>query len=436
MSSALAIAGVSAVLRDLLNDGLINHNVAGVVGSSVAVSVGPPDRVVMNGATETAQLNLFLYQIAPNSGWANRDLPSRDGAGRTRLTNRALALDLHYLLSAYSGADLHGEILLGYGAQLLHETPVLSRAAIRTALNPSPSVGTILPPALRALADCGLAEQVEQIKILPDYLDGEEMSRLWSSTQSSFRPSAAYRVSVVLIEAPRPTSSALPVLSRGPVDPGTGRDRGVFVEPSLVPRLPTLERVEGVGGLALVQLGQSVTLAGHHLAGSSREVVLRNDRFGIDETLSAVAGSENDSISFTIPGASASDFPVGVYEVFARLVAPGESDPRSTNSLSLLIAPDLAGLPMTVTSDPSGTASFIATFTPELRAGQSVDLVLGQQAYRPQAFAAPTGALNFSIPEAPLGNHLARLRIDGIESPIIDRTATPPVFLDQRIEIT
>ena len=31
--------------------------------------------------------------------------------------------------------------------------------------------------------------------------------------------------------------------------------------------------------------------------------------------------------------------------------------------------------------------------------------------------------------------HLARLRIDGIDSPIIDRTATPPRFLNQRIEI-
>ena len=29
MSTALAVAGVTAVLRDLLNDGLINHNVSG-----------------------------------------------------------------------------------------------------------------------------------------------------------------------------------------------------------------------------------------------------------------------------------------------------------------------------------------------------------------------------------------------------------------------
>ncbi|MEQ8651704.1 MAG: DUF4255 domain-containing protein [Kiloniellales bacterium] len=436
MSNALAIAGVTAVLRDLLNDGLINHNVAGVVGSTVSVSVGPPDRVLSNGDSETSQLNLFLYQVTPNSGWRNEALPSRDGSGRNRLTNPPLALDLHYLLSAYSGADLHGEILLGYGAQLLHETPVLSRAAIRTALTPSPDVGTTLPPALRALADCGLAEQVEQIKITPNQLDGEQMSQLWSATQSSYRPSAAYRASVVLIEAVEPSVAALPVLSRGPVDPLSGRDRGVAVQSGLVPALPTLESVQPAGSQTVVQLGQSVTLSGHHLAGSGREVVLRNDRFGIDETIAANAGSADDAIVFTIPPAAAADVPVGIYEVFARLTRPGESDPRVTNSLSLLIAPEISGLPISIPADGAGTASFSLAFTPSLRAGQSVDLLLGQAAVQPEAFTAPVASLDFVIDEAPLGDHLARLRIDGIESPIIDRSATPPVFLNRRIEIT
>ena len=82
-----------------------------------------------------------------------------------RLTNAPLALDLHYLLSVYSSGDLHAEILLGYAMQLLHEMPVLTRDAIRTALNPSPDVGTSLPPALRALVDSGLEDQVELIKL-------------------------------------------------------------------------------------------------------------------------------------------------------------------------------------------------------------------------------------------------------------------------------
>ena len=42
-------------------------------------------------------------------------------------------------------------------------------------------------------------------------------------------------MSVVLIEARKTTRNALPVLSRGPVDVSTGKDFGVFVNPSILP---------------------------------------------------------------------------------------------------------------------------------------------------------------------------------------------------------
>src|SRR5439155_2044061 len=187
VSSVLAIAGVTAVLRDLLNDGIINHNVSGILGSTVTVSALPPDRILSESGTESAQLNLFLHQVTPNLGWRNEGLPSRDDTGRIRLANPPLALDLHYLLSAYSAGDLDGEILLGFAMQLLHETPSLTRDAIRTALIPSPDAGATLPPALRALADCGLDSQVEQIRIRPEYLNTEEISKLWTAIQSHYR---------------------------------------------------------------------------------------------------------------------------------------------------------------------------------------------------------------------------------------------------------
>lgn len=155
MSSALAIAGVTAVLRDLLNDGLINNDATGVLGATVSVTAGPPDRVIpANGGTESTQLNLFMYHVTPNSGWRNERFPTHDASGNQRLSNAPLAINLHYLLSAHGSEDLHGEILLGYAMQLLHEMPILSRKAIRKALDPSPPIGgTALPSALKALAD-------------------------------------------------------------------------------------------------------------------------------------------------------------------------------------------------------------------------------------------------------------------------------------------
>src|SRR5215813_1058101 len=128
------------------------------------------------------------------------DLPSRSAVTGERLSNAPLALDLHYVLTAYGKADFQAEILLGYAMHLLHERPVLDRAAIRRALNPSPLDVSMLPPAFQALTASDLADQVELIKITPATMSSDDMSKLWAAIQSHYRPSSAYQVSVVLIE--------------------------------------------------------------------------------------------------------------------------------------------------------------------------------------------------------------------------------------------
>jgi Pvc16 N-terminal domain len=442
MSTALAIAGVTAVLRDRLNDGLINHNISGTLGSSVTVSVLAPDRVVPASGNEASQINLFLYLVTPNPGWRNEELPSRDTTGRLRLSNPPLALDLHYLLSVYSSGDLHAEILLGYAMQLLHEMPVISRDLIRIALNPSPDVGTTLPPALRALVDAGLEDQVELIKLTPQYLNTEEMSKLWTAMQSHFRPTAAYTASVVLIQSQQPTRAPLPVLSRGRVDPVTGRDRGVVVNPELVPAVPTLSAIVPPLHQPVARIDDTIDLRGHHLAGSNREVQLVNDRFDIDLIIPALAPPAEGAdalVQFTLAAALAATLPVGVYGVTVRVVRPGETDPRETNRLSMVLAPQMTNLPLAVTRDGAGTANFAIDVVPTLRAGQTAILALGQQEFVSQNAGSPAASLVFSIPEAPVGSHLARLRIDAIESPIIDLSQEPPAtptFLNQRVVIS
>lgn len=434
MSSALAIAGVTAVLRDLLNDGLINHNVSGVLGSTVSVSALPPDRVVPVNGTENTQLNLFLHQVSPNLGWRNEGLPSRDGAGRTRLNNPPLALDLHYLLSAYGAEDLHPEILLGYAMQLLHETPVLSRSAITTALNPSPPVGTTLPPALRALAGCGLADQLEQIRITPEYLNTEEMSKLWTAVQSHYRPTAAYVATVVLIESTLPAHATLPVLSRGPRDLASGRDRGIVAEPSLLAPLPTLESVVPASLQPAAAVGATVDITGHHLDGASAAVILSNDRFQIVAEAAIAAGGSANAAKFTVP-----DLPVGFYQLALRVLRPGESQPRTSNQLALVIGPEITtALPIDVPRDGAGTATVALDFHPQARPRQQVSLLLGTREILAPPIEVATGTLSFVVPDAPAGDPFLflRLRVDGVESPIIDRLAKPPVFFDHRVNIT
>jgi hypothetical protein len=425
VSSALAIAGVTAVLRDLLNDGFVNHNVSGTLGSSVLVSTLPPDRVVSEDQAEATQINLFLRHITPNLAWRNTFLPSRDDAGRTRLTNPPLALNLHYLVSAYGSGDLHAEILLGYAMQLLHENPALTREAIRTALQPSPDVGLTLPPALRALADSGLQDQVEQLSIKPEFLSTEEMSKFWTATLAHYRPSAAYEVSVVLIQAVQPAVTPLPVLKRQ-----------LFVHPDLLPPMPNIATVVPAGSQPVAQLGTTVTLLGSHLAGTNPEVILVNERFEVEEVLPAAAGSSATKMLFSIPLASDEDFPVGIYRVGARVQLAGEMAPRATNQLALTVAPTITGLPGgPVDREADGSAIVTVGFTPAIRSGQVARLVVGTQEFAPEPFDPGRTSLEFVIPEAPVGDHLARLRIDGIDSPIIDPSVTPPAFLNKRVVI-
>ena len=92
-------------------------------------------------------------------------------------------------------------MLLGYGVQLLQEVPVLGRDEIEGRL-----------PA--ALKGSHLGRQVEQIKVTPDPMSTDELSRLWSALNTHYRPSVPYRATVVLIEPPASGRVPVPVLER------------------------------------------------------------------------------------------------------------------------------------------------------------------------------------------------------------------------------
>jgi len=438
MSSPLAIAAVTAVLRDLLNNGLIDHNITGSLGSNVDVTVAPPDIIPVDAATGRTQLNLFMYQVTPNAGWRNEGLPSRDGRG-TRLTNPPLALDLHYLLTAYGSADLHSEILLGYAMHLLHETPVLDRQAIRTALSGGTVPGAILPPAFQALSAADLADQVEQIRITPVTMSTEEMSKLWAALQAHYRPTAAYHVSVVLIEAQRATRAALPVLTRGPVDPLSGRERGVMAGASLIPPYPMLTAIEPPNQQLVAQLGDTLTLRGHNLEGSNVVVRFEHPRLANPIDLNVGINANGETVTIALPNNAAAHiaWPPGAWNVTLILQRAGETEVRSTNAQPLMLAPRL-DIPAStaVRNAATGAVTLTLVFTPQVRPGQKVSLNAGGHEALPSGFIAQTGSMVFVFPELAAGPQWLRLRVDGADSLLVNRAVTPPQFdTTQRMNI-
>jgi hypothetical protein len=92
---------------------------------------------------------------------------------------------------------------------VLHEMPVLTRDAIRAVTLAPPQ-----PPLLAGLQTSELADQIEQIKVVPQVMSVEEISKIWSALQSQYRPTAVYKASVVLVESERSFRPTLPVRAR------------------------------------------------------------------------------------------------------------------------------------------------------------------------------------------------------------------------------
>lgn len=439
MSSPLAIGAVSAALRNLLDNGLVEAGA--VIGTHVTVSAVAPDTIDLKSVEEPPRLNLFLYQLTPNPGWRNLGLPSRSAVSGERLTNAPLAIDLHYVLTAYARADFQAEILLGYAMHLLHERPVLDRAAIRRALDPSPLDVSMLPPAFQALAASDLADQVELIKITPAPMGMDEMSKLWTAIQANYRPSTAYQVSVVLIEGSTPASSPLPVLSRGIVDTATGRDRGVVVNADLLPPLPTLFTTEPQAKQSGARLGESVTLRGARLVGSGHRVRLVHRLVATAIEFAAPApNAAGTEIVIALPNDAAAQgaFAAGQWAVSLRFTPAGELKERETNAVPLVLAPapviaavPALGLPAAAVArggvPPLVTVTLAAR--PQVRREQRATLMLDavEAAAQPRTNAADP--LVFRFPDSlAAGAHWLRLRVDGADSVLLDRTGPQPVF--------
>lgn len=467
MSNALGLAAVSWVLKDLLNEGLINSQVADVVSSgNVRVTTLPPLRELDGTQSEQPQLNLFLYHLSPNLGWRNAGLPAFDARG-TRTSNPPLALDLHYLLTAYAQHPLHAEVLLGYAMQLLHETPVFTRGAIRGSLLHNVGDGG-LPDALRQLPQSGLADQIEAIKITPQAVSADEMSKLWTGFQAPYRPSVAYLVTTVLIESAKPARSALPVLRVG------GDARGPVAQPSLFPPLPTLLAVRAPDYQPAARVGDTIFLFGRHLEGTERVVVLRHAALNLELTISEerlhfsdppqrddlgeggntfelpddIIGTATSMVQVDLSQARPrTNWAPGFYTVELRVRTGAEPTVRTSNALALAVAATiLVGAEAPVaTSNPVDRNEVTVRLRciPPVRTTQRLSLVLGDHELpggtgphpdpsEPQTLEfttrLPTAML--AQPDSPAPLYLLRLRVDGVESLLVGRSrpSAPPEF--------
>jgi hypothetical protein len=402
MSDYLAVAGVSAVLRSLLTSALPNDGPSTILGTSPGISSTSPDLIV-TGPGEQPRLNIFMYYASFNAALRNLGLPSSNAQG-LQVSNPPLALNLHYLVSAYGSNQFDPEILLAWAMQVFHETPVVPRQVIQDALN-----GLGSGPEAQLISTSTLADQIEHIKITPETLTTEEIYRLWAAFQTHYRPTTSYRVSVVVIQRTRSFKSNLPV-----------RQRTVTAAP-LQP--PVIDQVSP----AMIVAGGVLTITGRNFLGDSAAdtVVSFDSAPGI-----APSTLQGNCIRVVLPAALQAG--TRSLRVVRSIVYPASPAPHTGFASS----PAHFQLIPTITNAPPVTVARGSILTlqlsPSVGRTQRATLYIGDNALpieeRKVSAPATSPTLAFAIPaNFPIGTFPLRVEIDGASSALtLDTTQGSP----------
>jgi hypothetical protein len=400
MSSGAAIAAVTAALRQLLSDAVA----ADPDLTDTIVTMQAPDIARADGRTSN-QLNLFLFRTAVNAAWSNQPVPGRVRPGEE--APPPLPLTLSYLITAYGRENdaqrPFSHLLLGHAMCMLHTNPFLTPEALRTWL-PEPEAPQFL----------------ERVRLTLQPMNLEDISKLWSGLQTHLRLSTAYEASVVLIENRRGIRAALPVMRRGPAD------SGVVAQPDMAPPVPTLSDV--APGAAT--LGAVVTLRGVHLSDDHVTVMLR--RAGKTWDLQPAPGGTGSEIRVPLP--TDKEIPAGV---FAVTVATGPPErPIGSNALALAIMPRIVSpLPMTARRR-NGRIQVALEVSPPVQPEQSVALLLGSREIPLPPRKQETSRLELTVPQIEPGVYVLRVRVDGVDSPVVHTAADGHPAFDPQARLT
>src|SRR5262249_52402968 len=163
------------------------------------------------------------------------------------------------------------------------------------------------------------------------FLSTEDLSKMWTAMQARYRPTMAYVVSVVLIQATDPVRAAPPVLKRGKDD--TGPSAVAAPPPSLLNARPAASDL-----LPAMRLGDDVVLAatGPGFPGAT-VAVFENADAGLTQELATAPSALPPGFTVHVPSIADSadamnQWAAGLYTVALRSSQPDAPIPP-TNSV-------------------------------------------------------------------------------------------------------
>src|SRR5258707_13390910 len=105
---------------------------------------------------------------------------------------------------------------------------------------------------------------------------------------------------------------------------------------------------------------------------------------------------------------------------------PTEASRRTTGLLTFAPAPQITITPATTVAAPG--IVYPVNGNPEIRPEQRVSLLIANTEIMADAHLAQTAVLTFTVPDLLPGTYYVRLRVDGVDSLLVNRSVTPPLF--------
>lgn len=400
MSNFLALATVSAALQLHLSDAVR----AAVSGAEVWVDRSDVKRTQPG-------VNIYLYRSTPDPALRNQELPTRRADASPVAPPRA-AQTLHYLLT-YHGKDdeMVPQRLLGATVAALHTRPVLTRELFERVV----AEATETPPSHPYLATSDLPDAEEVVRVCPDELDLDELSKLWSVFfQSPYQLSTTWTATPVLLEE----QDGLPL----PAPPVTDRRLAVRLL-----RHPTVRAVRDAADPRAAVLGDSVLeITGSGLVGEDTTV-----RVGTAD-LAPLGGSAPSAVRVALagtPGLRAGPVPVLVQHRWLLGDPPEARRAETSNAVAVLVCP-------TVTASVSaGTLTVVSDLPVGVRQRAAVSLLAPADGSTVRLVDVPdrdqdATSLTVPVPDVPAGSYAVQLHVDGAASPLTrdaSGTVTAPV---------
>ena len=296
--------------------------------------------------------------------------------------------------------------------QVFHETPVVPRSVIQSALTALDSGAPTNEQKLIAFST--LASQIEHIRITPEALTTEEIYRLWTAFQVSYRPTTSYQVSVVVIQNTQSYQSNQPV-----------RRRSLVALPLTGPMISAVTP-------QMVTPGQTMTIQGSNFLNGPAS----NTQVSFDDGQPIAAVTvQGNLVRVVVPNTLEAG--VCSVRVMCNVTFPSSATPHpcfASSPVPFQLIPVIQPPALPPYKVAQGAALTI-TVTPPVGNLQNVVVYLGDQAIpQVQGPLPPTpttsNTVTVTVPASTVpGTYPLRVEVDGAQSPLAqDMNPASPTF--------